>query len=239
MDADARIQFEEKGFYLARGLFTQKEVAEVRDHFMKKRMQGPKPGDYGGDPARGNVDPLNRFPRFINMHEWDEKSQVWQRDPRLMDNAAKLVGDEVELCQTMLYFKPPGARGQGLHQDNQYIRRYPIIAAWLALDRCDRANGQMIVVPGSNRLGVLPVQFADESLSFTPGEAVLPDDADETGVDMEAGDVLFFDGFTIHGSYPNETDDRFRRTFIVHYLARHTETLPEDPATSMSGLSKA
>ena len=149
MDADARIQFDEKGFYLARGLFTQEEVAEVRNHFMEMRTQGPKPGDHGGDPAKGNVDPLNKFPRFINMHDWDEKSKVWQRDPRLMDNAAKLVGDEVELCQTMLYFKPPGARGQGLHQDNQYIRRYPIIAGLRRGDgdrdagrRCRRRGGK-------------------------------------------------------------------------------------------------
>ena len=136
------------------------------------------------------------------------------------------------------YSVPPGARGQGLHQDNQYIRKYPIIAAWLALDRCDEENGEIILVPGSNKLGILPVQFADESVSFTSGETVMPEDATEVGIEMEAGDILFFGGFTIHGSYPNRTTDRFRRTFIVHYYAKHTETLAENPKTSMAGLKR-
>lgn len=34
---------------------------------------------------------------------------------------------------------------------------------------------------------------------------------------MEPGDVLFFNGNLIHGSYRNKTKDRFRRAFICHY----------------------
>ncbi|HVF11394.1 MAG TPA: phytanoyl-CoA dioxygenase family protein [Abditibacteriaceae bacterium] len=237
MESEARQFFDEHGYYVARGLFSAEEVAHMRDHFMELRKQGPTPGDMGGDPKKHRADPLNQFPRFINMHDWDALTAAWQQDPRFTKLASELVGDDVALCQTMLYFKPPGARGQGLHQDNQYIRKYPIIAAWLALDRCDAANGQMIVVPGSNKLGILPVQPADMERSFTNGATVIPEGAQEIGIDMEAGDILFFGGFTIHGSYPNQTADRFRRTFIVHYFAAHTEELPADPATSMAGLA--
>ncbi|MEE2992553.1 MAG: phytanoyl-CoA dioxygenase family protein [Gemmatimonadota bacterium] len=238
MDSNARMFFDENGYYVKHSLFNRNEVAEIRDHFMEMRKEGEKPGDYGGDAKKGDADPLNKFPRFINMQKWDTKTDVWQSDPRLVSTASTLVGDDVNLCQTMLYFKPPGSRGQGLHQDNQYIRQYPIIAAWLALDRCDKANGQMIIVPGSNKLGVLPVQQADMARSFTPGETIIPEGAQEIGIDMEPGDVLFFGGFTIHGSYSNETADRFRRVFIVHYYAAHLETLPEDPSTSMAGVSR-
>jgi ectoine hydroxylase-related dioxygenase (phytanoyl-CoA dioxygenase family) len=34
---------------------------------------------------------------------------------------------------------------------------------------------------------------------------------------MDRGDVLFFNGNLIHGSYRNKTKDRFRRAFICHY----------------------
>ena len=237
MDPKARIFFDDNGYYVERTLFSQDEAAEIRDHFMEMRTEGEKPGDHGGDPKKGEADPLNKFPRFINMQKWDAKTDAWQSDPRFISIASALVGDEVNLCQTMLYFKPPGSRGQGLHQDNQYIRQYPIIAAWLALDRCDKANGQMIIVPGSNKLGILPVQHADMAASFTPGETVMPVEAQEVGIDMDPGDVLFFGGFTIHGSYANETTDRFRRVFIAHYFAENLETLPEDLSTSMAGLS--
>lgn len=237
MDSNAKVFFDENGYYVARGVFSADEVARMREHFMELRKQGPKPGDMGGDPAKDKDDPLNLFPRFINMHDWDEQTVAWQQDPRFTKIAGELLADDVALCQTMLYFKPPGARGQGLHQDNQYIRQYPIIAAWLALDHCDAANGHMVLFPGSHKLGILPVQPSDMTRSFTNGETVLPEGAQEVGVDMEPGDVLFFGGFTIHGSYPNQTTDRFRRTFIVHYFAAHTEELPTDLSTSMSSVA--
>jgi ectoine hydroxylase-related dioxygenase (phytanoyl-CoA dioxygenase family) len=66
----------------------------------------------------------------------------------------------------------------------------------------------------------------------------MPQGAVEVGQDMEPGDVLFFGGFTIHGSYPNQTKDQFRRTFIVHYYGALLEALPDDPVTSMSGLKR-
>jgi ectoine hydroxylase-related dioxygenase (phytanoyl-CoA dioxygenase family) len=44
---------------------------------------------------------------------------------------------------------------------------------------------------------------------------------------LKAGDVLFFNGSVIHGSYPNTSSTRFRRAFICHYV-------PES-MTQMSG----
>jgi len=36
---------------------------------------------------------------------------------------------------------------------------------------------------------------------------------------MQPGDVLFVDGFLIHGSKPNRSAHRYRRAFVAHYLA--------------------
>ena len=108
-----RAFFEDNGYYVGRGLFPAAEVAEIRDHFMKLRAEGPKPGDAGGDPQKGPTDPLNQYARMINMHNWDAKSNVWQADQRFTKLAEKLIGDDVVLCQTMLYFKPPGAPRAG------------------------------------------------------------------------------------------------------------------------------
>ncbi len=35
---------------------------------------------------------------------------------------------------------------------------------------------------------------------------------------MEPGDVLFFNGQLVHGSFPNRSQDRFRRSLIGHYI---------------------
>lgn len=235
---DPKTVYDRDGFYVARGVFTPDEARALREHFMQRRAEGPKPGDLGGNPKSGEKDPLNAYPRMINMHPWDETTNTLWQDPRLKDLAAKLVGDAVELKQTMLYFKPPGGRGQGLHQDCQYIQQKPLIGVWVALDDCDAANGQMVVVPGSHKLGLQEVTSADESKSFVGGQTVLPEGCREAGVPMAAGDVLFFDGFTIHGSYNNTTADRFRRSFIVHYVGAHAEKLVADEKQHMSYVRK-
>jgi hypothetical protein len=35
---------------------------------------------------------------------------------------------------------------------------------------------------------------------------------------MEPGDVLFFNGQIVHGSFANRSADRFRRSLIGHYI---------------------
>ena len=46
---------------------------------------------------------------------------------------------------------------------------------------------------------------------YLAGQVAMASDGTIVGADMKAGDCLFFDGKTIHGSYPNTTPDRFRR----------------------------
>jgi hypothetical protein len=54
---------------------------------------------------------------------------------------------------------------------------------------------------------------------------------------MEPGDVLFFNGALVHGSYPNTTDDRFRRALIGHYIEGSAEQVGTfyHPALRMDG----
>jgi ectoine hydroxylase-related dioxygenase (phytanoyl-CoA dioxygenase family) len=40
---------------------------------------------------------------------------------------------------------------------------------------------------------------------------------------MKAGDVLFFNGQVIHGSFPNVSENRFRRALIAHYIVGDAE----------------
>jgi hypothetical protein len=97
------------------------------------------------------------------------------------------------------------------------------MAAWLALDRCDPENGCMRVVPGSHTLPLLCTQKADTRVSFTDVTVEIPAHLRVVPVIMEPGDTLFFNGSLIHGSYPNETPDRFRRALIGHYIAGEAE----------------
>src|SRR5690606_30022063 len=126
----------------------------------------------------------------------DQISFEWVIDQRINACLTALLGREPYAVQTMLYFKPPRARGQAQHQDNFYLKAQPgtCMAAWMALDRADEANGCMQVVPGSHTWPLLCTTKADTSVSFTDVTVPLPPDVKAQPVVMEAGDVLFFNG---------------------------------------------
>jgi ectoine hydroxylase-related dioxygenase (phytanoyl-CoA dioxygenase family) len=191
----------------------------------------------GADPASN--DPLKRYPRMIHMHRWDDVSLRWLIDERIAASLTGLLGREPYAVQTMLYFKPPGARGQALHQDNFYLKAQPgtCMAAWMALDDCDEANGCMQIVPGSHTWPLLCTTKADTSVSFTDVTVPLPPGQEVRPVIMRAGDVLFFNGALVHGSFPNTSADRFRRALIGHYIEGAAEQVAQfyHPALRMDG----
>src|SRR5438445_1958362 len=123
MNLDSAVidHFRREGFALVPGLFRLGEVCALRDHYMRLREAGSYPGDSAGVDA-GSADPLKRYPRMIHMHRWDETSLRWLIDARLARCMTALLGREPYSVQTMLYFKPPGARGQALHQDQFSLR---------------------------------------------------------------------------------------------------------------------
>ena len=216
--------YEENGYTIAQALFNAEETAALREHYMQLREAGSYPGDFDGVDAL-STDPLKRYPRMIHMHRWDEMSLKWLLDSRFKEAMTTLLGREPYAVQTMLYFKPGGARGQALHQDQFYLRVQPgtCMAAWLALDCCDEANGCMRVVPGSHLWPLLCPEKADITQSFTDVTVRLPENAHAVPALMEAGDVLFFHGSLVHGSFPNTTTDRFRRALIGHYIVGEAE----------------
>lgn len=235
---EARLYYAEHGFVVAHELFGPDEVERLREHYMTLRRRGRYEGDFAGVDAQ-SADPLKRYPRMIHMHRWDDVSLRWLLDARLNAWLTTLIGREPYAVQTMLYFKPAGSRGQALHQDNFYLRAQPgtCMAAWMALDPCDEANGCLQVVPGSQHWPILCTQQADTALSFTDITVPLPRDADVRPVSMAPGDVLFFHGALVHGSFPNTTRDRFRRALIGHYIDGAAEQVARfyHPALHMDG----
>ena len=239
MDQSLIDAFHRDGYVVVSGLFTDDETARYRAHFTALRESGESfPGDFAGVDLTSN-DPLKRYPRMIHMHRWDQPSLDWMLDPRLDACMTALLGLSPFAVQTMLYFKPAGGRGQALHQDQYYLRVQPgtCIAAWMALDDCDEENGCLQVVPGTQDLPLLCTVEADTSQSFTDVTVPLGPDMVPVPVRMQAGDVLFFNGQLIHGSFPNTSKDRFRRSLIGHYIVGDAQKVAEfyHPALRMDG----
>ncbi|HEX5322647.1 MAG TPA: phytanoyl-CoA dioxygenase family protein [Capsulimonadaceae bacterium] len=226
-------RYEKDGFFIVRGMFSKDEVDAIRSEFMEMAEGGPVPGlfhpamCYLKDAEAAQVDPLARYPRVMHPHRWPhlpvgDIALRYTLDSRIGAVLNALLGEEPVAAQSMFYFKPPGARGQALHQDNFYLRVAPgtCMAAWVAIDDADEDNGTLMVVPGSHNLDIACPGKADLSVSFSTEFVQVPEGMREIPVQLKAGDVLFFNGSLIHGSYPNSTEDRFRRAFICHYLPR-------------------
>ena len=243
IDSQLTEQFQEEGYALVRNLFSEEEVDFYRRHFMALRAQGEKLGDFAGvdmgNEALNKADPLQDYPRMIHMHRWDDTTRKWLLDQRLRECLNAFLGRDPYAVQSMLYYKPPGSRGQALHQDQYYLRAQPgtCVAAWLALDPSDEANGCLQVVPNSGSLPVLCTTPADTTQSFTDIAVPLPEGMESKSMIMNAGDVLFFNGTVIHGSHPNTTEDRFRRSLIAHYVTSESEQLTkyDQPVLTMDG----
>jgi hypothetical protein len=237
--------FEERGYLVMPGLFSAEDVRQLLDTFMTMHASGPIPGCFmpkarlGGGSEAGDLglaptamlpegtDVLDVYPRMMHPHRVNDVVLRYLLDPRLESILRDLFGEEPLAAQSMLYFKPPTARGQALHQDNFYLKVEPgtCIAAWVPLDSTDEENGCLQVVPGTHRMGIFCPEEADPTVSFTREYVPVPPGLEPEPVRLAAGDVLFFNGSLVHGSGPNRSANRFRRSFICHYIGRSSERM--------------
>jgi phytanoyl-CoA hydroxylase len=207
--------FAQDGYLIVRGLFSREETELLTQHYMELHEKDATDADRSSED-----DPLKRFPRLLMMHRYDPISREWMLDRRIATVLNELLGKDPFAVQTMIYYKPPQARGQALHQDQYFLRAQPgtCIAAWMALDRCDDENGCLQVVPGSQNWPLLCTTKADTTQSFTDMTVPVPAGTEAVPAVLDPGDVLFFNGQLVHGSGPNHTTDRFRRSLIGHYI---------------------
>jgi ectoine hydroxylase-related dioxygenase (phytanoyl-CoA dioxygenase family) len=214
--------YDRQGYLVVRELLSHDEVSAVRDRFDDIGRRGEAIPDYWSPDlsAAGRLDPLKRYPRVMMPHRYDALSRSLLLDQRIHNVVAALLRDEPLAAQSMFYFKPPGARGQALHQDNFYLQVQPgtCMAAWIAIDSSTPENGGLQVVPGTHKLGILCPEKADAGDSFTnelvqPGAGIKP-----LPLRLAPGDALFFNGSLIHGSFPNRSAKEWRRAFICHYI---------------------
>ncbi|QMV41168.1 phytanoyl-CoA dioxygenase family protein [Cohnella cholangitidis] len=211
-------KFLTEGYLIVKGLFAQQDMAVI-DEVFEKMSHETIPGYFEPDLQADATEPLKRYPRIMHPHRFDETAKNYMLHKPVLEVLTDLFEEEPLAAQSMFYFKPPGARGQALHQDNFYLKVEPgnCIAAWTAVDAADEDNGGLMVVPKTNGNDIVCPDAADPNESFTTHYVKPPKDKKAVPANMDRGDVLFFNGNLIHGSYRNKTKDRFRRAFICHY----------------------
>jgi phytanoyl-CoA hydroxylase len=238
--ADQVRQYREEGYCVVDGLFSTAEIDEIEAFFEDYKTQGGNVYDHGS--TYEEIDPTKRQLRAMHPHRYSKKAQDWMIHPEVASVLEALLGKPALGVQTMYYYKPPGATGQGMHQDNFYLVSAPAtcIAAWTAIDAAEIDNGCLYVAPGSHRGNIFCPDKTKEDSWLEYGDSHIkpfPRELKPVPVRVPRGSTMFFSGNLVHGSGPNRTKDRSRRTFIGHYIDEASDQVSHfyHPVIAMDG----
>ena len=142
--------------------------------------------------------------------------------PAVVDAAEDVLGPEVLLHSTIIFYKRPSDPGYvSWHQDGLYatLRAPRLTSAWIALSDSTVENGCMRVIPGSHRQGILPhVESPTGDNLLKHGQAVEGvDESQARDVVLAAGEMSLHHGDIVHGSNPNRSATE-RIGFIVRFV---------------------
>jgi ectoine hydroxylase-related dioxygenase (phytanoyl-CoA dioxygenase family) len=156
---------------------------------------------------------------LTHMNDLYLYSQAWCQavlNPRLTEALAAILGPNIELHHMTLHCKPPEA-GQPfpMHQDSPFFRHegFGYLDALIHVDDATEENGCLKFLPGSHTQGHLE-HITQNSSPHLPTDRYRLQDA--VSCPAEAGDVVIFSIYTIHGSGINRTD-RWRRLVRAGY----------------------
>ncbi len=224
-DKQAKIAefYARNGYYVLEDGFSTAEIQALRDETV--RICAGEVGDVGGRlPGETDDELLRRylcihFPHKISGLMYDALSQT-----KMVEALTAMIGPNVKCMQSMLFVKAAGKPGQAWHQDEDYIptRDRSLCGAWIAMDDATTENGCLWIIPGSHKPGILWDQqwHADKRFDCALESINFPyADEDAIPVEVKAGAVVFFNGYTLHRSLPNCAKSGYRRALVNHYMS--------------------
>jgi hypothetical protein len=234
--AAALEHYREQGFAVLRGVFAAAEVAAMAaafDRHWAVGMAHPRSFRHGNllyrlgeDGARGRILRLVQWPAYV-----DGVLEGVRRDPRWLALLEPLVGRDIKQIINQLHWKPPGAAAAefAFHQDVRFRRPRAAyrnlltsyVQTGIAIDPHRAENGAMRLYPGSQRLGEKDLASAAPVLDQTMAEerlvAARLDPTKLVVLELDPGDVAFWNVYTIHGSGQNRTPGD-RRFYLNGYV---------------------
>jgi phytanoyl-CoA hydroxylase len=225
--------YEEKGFLVAKDLFSPQEI-----DFLRKETAAIFRGDRGA--IEGLLPPADLsdeeiLKKYVAIHFPHKLSKVIRDSlshPAVLEVLTRIVSPNVKCMQSMLFVKAPGKAGQSWHQDEFYIptRDRSLVGVWIAIDDATVENGCLWIIPGSHRAGYIMPRVPSSSEEYADVDTVDVSSfaaKDVIPVEVKSGSVVFFNGYTLHSSLRNKTADDFRTALVNHYMSAES-MLPWD-----------
>lgn len=217
--------YKDSGYLLVRNVFDQAEVEEMREAVEKIIRRAARAKADQNHAWQGDYLPPEQLKKLVlkgfhDVHYHDAAFMRAAVHPRMTAVLQQIIGPNVQLHHSKMLVKPPSnGAAFPMHQDYPYFphRDHTMLAASIHLDDADTENGCLCVVPGSHKEGILP-----HVGSYYLNHKEYPISSG-TPCPASAGDVLFFNYLTIHGSDVNRSE-RTRRNVLFQY--RDASDLP-------------
>ncbi|WP_214482985.1 phytanoyl-CoA dioxygenase family protein [Bacillus sp. SM2101] len=217
--------FNQQGYFVIKGVYNPEEVEEIKQVYRKLWLKKLKDKEIIQDKSLP-IESL--FPTMHEMQNQDETVRKFMLDHRNFEIAKELLGHEPLVIGTTCFFKGPKTKALPYHQDNIDNGCIPDknVALWISLDESDQENGSLCFLPKSHQYGLLSINLKAEhpygilSTQVNNANTNLSEEMNEVCIKTQPGDVVVFDGNTIHGSSSNDTINRFRRSFAIHFTTK-------------------
>ncbi len=159
----------------------------------------------GRNPGAGLRQPSTRVKPYL-LFPWAAEIV---RHPAILDAVEDLVGPDILVIHTTLWWKPAGSEGfVPWHQDGTYFGLAPHehVTAWLALTPSTEESGCVTVLPGSHLHGQLPhADRKDPRVMLSRGQTVTAEveAARAVPIPLSPGEFSLHDTLVLHASAPN------------------------------------
>ena len=158
--------------------------------------------------------------KFYLRYPWAFRTAT---QPAILDAVEDLIGPDILLYQNTVWAKNAGEDSHvSWHQDNTYFGHVPceVLSVWVALSPSKPESGSMRFLPGSQKLGQLPVRYEVQDANMLSSGQVADFEMsafEPVATSLEPGEASIHHAFLIHGSPPNKTKERrLGITFVYH-----------------------
>jgi ectoine hydroxylase-related dioxygenase (phytanoyl-CoA dioxygenase family) len=224
-------EYKANGFYLAKGLLDKKAIAQLIESMKKtvidqlRALSAPDEHDdiFSALKALHKAD-IQRYKKVLGAF-WRKEEAFRLAHHENITNFLKekfgwtdlfLPGGQVALIMSHELKIPNGYFGLVTHQDFPSVQgSLDGVVVWFPLVDVNRDNFPLEIIPGSHKLGLLPMIERGESTWEVNPESY--DESDFLPVDIKAGDVLFMSVFMIHRSSLEGKADSFRLAMSTRF----------------------
>ena len=194
--------FNEQGYYLAKGLFSQRAISYLEKEFDKIVNQINASNEninarWGSELTKTIEDPKSMVLHTHNVQSYSQKMLNMVQNRNLLDIVESLIGPDIILHHTKLFLKPPKIGSAfPLHQDWSYFptKSNSMVAAVVHISKSKEKMGRIRLVKGSHKMGRVKGSDGHSYIKDIHGSYDLES---AHAVDADPGDVLFFHCFFI------------------------------------------